>query len=155
MDFVISKVVMSICALTVVSILGGLVESDIFASPATELSEILRSFHDSVHATVQSGSGSRIAWKVPGLQDGKSVEISVHTDFVRCTSERNDCVFWNNVELHLWIWDGEPLNETTMSELDENADHVIAFTGDEFVITCERVVLDNAPRDFAFIQLSP
>jgi len=42
-----------------------------------------------------------------------------------------------------------------ISELDENADHVIAFTGDEFVITCERVVLDNAPRDFAFIQLSP
>lgn len=154
MDFIVSKVMMSICALTVVSILGGLVGPDIFTHPEAELSGILKSFHACVRSTAHSGPGSRITWAVPTLTDGSSVAMSIHTNIVRCASDGEQRASSSDIDLHLWTWDGEPLNDTRMAWLDGEAPVVMAKSGEMLVIACERVLVENDLRNLEFISLA-
>jgi len=154
MDFVISKVAMSICALLVVSIIGGLVGTNMFIRPDTDLSGILDTLFENVQATVRSGTGSMMTWIVPCLSGGKPVELSVHNDFVRTVSEGRTYVMCLGVRLHFWIWDGTPLNDTRLEALDDEAGVLRAVSGQALEISCQRILFDNELKGLAFVHVA-
>jgi len=152
MDFVISKVAMSIFALLVASVVGGLLNADMFVRDDSELSSILETLCDHVQRLERCGPGSKTTWTVPFLAAGTSVEVSVERNVARCVSGNGIEMSYIGSCLHLWVWDGTELNESQLDSLDESSGVVRAVSGQTLKLYCQRVLFENDLRNLLFVD---
>jgi len=151
MDFVISKVAASICALLVVSILSGLLGSTQMVDDASELKNTLRQLCRLVDRAVRSGSESVLEWTVPTLSDGHMITLILTSGAVRGEAGSSRDTYQPAAPLHLWHHAGEELNRTQVQLLDRDTPELRIESGHEVVVTTKLVVFENALTLFAFV----
>lgn len=152
MDFVISKVAMSLCALMVAGVLSGCMDPANFVDADRELDAVVERLCGLVDRAVLSGSKSSIAWQVPCLSDGKEVRLLICSGTV--AAEAGD---WRSLGqpvtgIHTWRNTGAAMNTTGLRLLDEASGELEARSGDRLLLTTEQVLLDNSPTFLAFVQ---
>ena len=153
MDFVVSKVAMSVCALLVISILSGVLGSTKLVGDASELSGVLGELCGLVDRAVRSCSESVQEWTVPHLSNGDLITITITSGVVRGEAGGYRDAHQTEAPLHTWRYSGEPLNETTTDQLDRAEAPLEAVSGQRVVITTVNVLYENDQAIFAFVAL--
>ncbi len=142
-DFVVSKVVMSVCALLVAGGLAGIVETSLEADPGGDLEDILDDLQETLSRLASHGCDFDLTWTVPALPSASAVHMSFGDGPVvaRADGVTRAAEMWP--EVHTWTWDGRPLNMTVVEELDSSSPRLDAWTGDALAITAYEVLLDD------------
>lgn len=152
MDFVVSKVAMSICALLVVTVLGGVLGNDILFSEVDELDSILTDLSIAVERSVWSACEGRIIWRVPFLSDGTSIDVSVRGSVFSAKSGERSAVLRPACDTHTWQWNGTSLNATCVSILDASSPVAIASSGHALEIRTQMIAYEDQSRILAFVS---
>lgn len=151
MDFVISKVAMSICALVVAGALSGCMDPRNFVDPSAELDDLVREFCGLVDRMVMSGSACSLTWEVPSLANGGGATLLIDQGMVSAEGCGETSVGRPVSCLHTWKNTGASLNASALELLDSLADGLGARSGERVFLTTELVLLDNEPRYLAFV----
>jgi hypothetical protein len=150
MDFVVSKVAMSICALMVVSALGGMFGTDALLGHRGYLEDILDDFCSVTNAVALSGAEASMFWSVPFASGGGIVLIELNGSIVWARSGSDRAVDQPISTVRTWTHDGRPLNKTMLIELDKGSHGLLARSGDVIVLRSRIVSVDNEQKMFVF-----
>ena len=150
MDFVVSKVAMSICALLVVATLGGMFKGDMFVDRRGELETILDRLCSLTDRLERSGLETRLSWQVPALSTGKGIEIAVHGNTFSAESENYKVMRQAENPVHLWAWDGKGLNRSEVECLDGLAQELRLVSGQLFELRVSPVMIENEREQMVF-----
>jgi hypothetical protein len=154
MDFVISKVGMSICALLVVSVLGQSLYESFSTGEMDALEGIVRLFDRLLYSCVEGGEDVDCIYRVPHLPDGSLVCMTFHPDSVIASSEDARILAEMCCPLNLWDWSGDELNQTVLSEMNRDCDPIEATSGDGLLIEVRCVPVQSVSCRMAFISLA-
>lgn len=152
MDFVVSKVVMSICALTVAGVLSGAVRTALSPDPDRELDSVLASLERTVDALAIHGCEGAVEWTVPATHSGGVIEVSFGHGLVLLRSEDLYRATSTSPVLHTWEWGGNPINATTVDDLDRLCPAVSGASGDTILISAVRVLVEDAAKLLFFVR---
>lgn len=155
MDFVVSKVSMSVLALFAVSVLYGIYGGDMLTDTEGDLERILSRFADEAVWPSARGVETSISWAVPGLPDGGTVWLVVGGGIVEAHAGGTVVAAPLPEEVHTWSPTGTSLNSTAAASLDETSARLRAFTGQRVAVTSEFIVVDNASTLFVFAKVVP
>lgn len=150
MDFVVSKVAMSICALMVVATLAGVFDRDAFVDMDHELSVLLDRLSDLVDRAATSNSEFTTGWKVPLSSDGSPIVISIRAGSVSAESDGRTAMTQQACCLHTWNWDGRGLNSSSICEMDRSSPQLRFESGMTILIRTILVTLENEQRYLVF-----
>lgn len=153
MDFVVSKVAMSVCALLVVGVLGGLINGTTTIEEEHELSAVLDDLRELVERTGRTGAQGTIHWTVPSLSTGGEVSLQLTCRLLRASCEGHSAVERPSCPIHTWAWDGTMLNSTVIVELDRAAPALEAVSGQLLVLHPELVLAENDEVQMLFVSL--
>ena len=121
MDFIVSKVAMSIAALMTVSIMGGVFDRYLTPDETQELSHILYDLSERMMLMAATGPGSSCTWTVPNLSSGGGVIVGVGFRVLYASSGGDSTFSAPPVEIHTWRWNGGALNLSVLHALDLEA----------------------------------
>jgi len=152
MDFVISKVAMSVCALLVAGVLSGCMDPLRFADQEGELDDTVERFCGLVDRAVLSRSRTCLAWDVPFMADGQEIRMVIHRGLVMVEAGTESAIGQPVTGIHTWQNTGASMNATVLRLLDESGDEFVAYSGDRVLLVTELVLLDNLPRYLAFAR---
>ena len=152
MDFIVSKVVMSITALLVVSTLAGLLSSDKFTDPDTDLARVLDDLSSIIGRIAMSSSEVTITWTVPFLTTGGEVLVTVHHSILTCSSDGKNARAQPIFELHTWPYEGTMLNTSTIQALDNSSEDIECHSGQKFKICTASAQFENGSRLLLFLS---
>ncbi len=150
MDFVVSKVAMSICALMVVSVLAGVFDRDAFVDRDHELYEILDRLSCFVNKVATSWSEFTTGWRIPLSSDGGPIVISMRAGSVSAESGGRIAMVQPACGLHTWTWDGQGLNSSAVCEMDRSSPQLRFESGMTILIRTILVTLENEPMYLVF-----
>lgn len=153
MDFVISKVALSVCALLVVSVLSGVLAGTNVLDDSSELKGVLRELCSLVDSSVRSDSESAVEWTVPTLSDGRAITIVLADGMVRGEARGHRDACQPAASFHLWRYDGEALNSSMVDQLDSDAPNLTIASGQAVSVTTSVVMYENELTLFAFVGL--
>jgi len=149
-DFVVSKVAMSICALMVVAVLAGVFDRDAFVDRDDELSGVLDGLFSIVDRAATSNSEFTAGWRVPLSSDGSPIVISIRAISVSAESGGRTAMAQPACGIHTWSWDGRGLNSSSISVMDESSPQLMFESGMTILIRTILVTLENEPRYLVF-----
>ena len=151
MDFVASKVGMSVCALIVSSILVAVYEDTNGASVENELDGIAREIADDLSSISLGGVRSRTVDEVPWLATGEVVDVALCMDslMLRCRGSSVCVALAHGV--HLWRWNGTCLDLADIEALDSMAAPLEASSGDFLETVVENVEVDGTEMSMVFV----
>jgi hypothetical protein len=149
-DFVVSKVAMSICALMVVATVAGVFERDAFVDKDHELSVLLDRLSNLIDRAAMSNSEFTTGWKVPLSSDGSPIVISIRTGSVSAESDGRFAMTQQACWLHTWNWDGQELNSSSINEMDGSSPLLRFESGTTILIRTILVTLENEQRYLVF-----
>jgi len=152
MDFIVSKVVMSVTALLVVSILAGLLSPDKFADLDTDLEGVLEDLSSIIGRMAMSACEVTITWTVPFLSTGGEVLVTVHHSILSGSSDEQSVRMQPVFELHTWSYDGSMLNSSAVNALDDSSEGVECRSGQKFTVCTASVQFDNGSRLLLFLS---
>lgn len=155
MDFVISKVAMSICALLVAGVLSGCMDPLGFADQEGELDGMVERLCGLVDRAVLSHSRTCLAWRVPSMADGQEIKVVIHRGLVRAEAGSEYAIGQPVTGIHTWQDTGASMNTTVLRLLDESGDELVASSGDQVLLVTELVLLDSLPTYLAFARSGP
>jgi hypothetical protein len=153
MDFVASKVGMSVCALMVSSILVSVLEGSQTAYMESELDGIAREMADDLSSVLLGGVRSRTVDQVPWLATGEAVDVAVSTDslLLRCGSAATCVTLAHSV--HLWRWNGSRLDLSEVGTLDSMTPPLEASSGDLLETSVENIEVDDSDVLMVFVRV--
>ncbi len=154
MDFILSKVAMSVCALMVVAIIGGIFGEGALLNPKGELENIVDGFCSVANQIAVSGAEGRISWQIPFMSDGEALKVRLDGVLVRAESEDERAVHQPIVKVRTWTYDGYPMNASKLAELDLICPALEAQSGHAIELESRLVTLDNQKRLFVFATAS-
>lgn len=154
MDFVVSRVVMSICALLVASVLAGVVDVPQFEEPDRELRDIAEALCRTAEDCAGSFSEVDLVWVVPSLASGGTVQITIDCELVTACSADSKVVAGSDCEMHLWEWDGTSLNRSRLEALDASSAPILARSGDSIVLESIAVEFEGLRLPILFVSVS-
>ena len=151
MDFIVSKVAMSICALLVASALSGVFGDELLFSRANELDSILANLSTTIERSAWSNSEGTTVWKIPFLSNGDTVVISIQGSNLRASSSEKSEMMSIGCEAHTWAWNGTSLNSTSVKALEESSPPIESCSGHGFQIEAREVRYENGNAMFVFM----
>ena len=152
MDFVVSKVAMSVCALAVAGVLTGMADRVCAPDHGEILDDMLWNLAGLV-ASIGANHGESCAeWSVPGLPSGGSALLSIWPDIA--SAAYDGTIRWYPLEpsLHAWEWDGSPLNRSRIDALDASSHEVSVRSGQTLTILGKEVVTDEGRAFLLFVS---
>jgi len=149
-DFVVSKVAMSVCALMVVAVLAGVFDGDAFIDRDHGLSGVLDRLSDLVDRAATSSSEFTTGWRVPLSSDGSPIVISIRAGSVSAECSGRTAVAQPACGLHTWTWDGRGLNSSSINEMDRLSPQLMFESGMTILIRTIMVTFENEPRYLVF-----
>jgi len=152
MDFVISKVAMSVCALLVAGVLSGCMDPLGFADREGELDGVVKGFCGLVDRAVLSHSRTCLTWDVPFMADGQEIRMIIHRGLVMAEAGTENAIAQPVTGIHTWHDTGASMNATALKLLDASEDELVAHSGDQVLLVTEQVLLDNLPTYLAFAR---
>lgn len=150
MDFFVSKVALSICALLVITILSGVTDRGRFMDDEREIESVLKSFCDIADRAYGQRSEGSLYWTMPELSTGDSIQMTLGNGLIRCEWGGRSIVREPQCSLHTWTWDGSPLNESKVSDLDKDSNCLSATSGDCILLKTVLVLFENDHRLLVF-----
>jgi len=148
---VVSKVVMSVCALLIAGTLTGIVNASLSPDPENDLGDILASLQRTVSAIAAHEGECTVTWEVPTLPSGATVGLYIRECDATACAEDADMTVEIMPELHPWAWDGQPINWTRVEELDRVITCFEARSGDELALSCRWVLVDDSDELLMFV----
>ncbi len=155
MDFVLSKVAMSVCALLVAGVLSGCMDPSNLAGHEGGIDSVVSRFCGLVDRAVFSHSETCLAWDVPSMADGEDIRMIIHRGLVMAEAGAESAIAQPMTGIHTWHDSGASMNATVLRLLDESADELVAHSGDQVLLVTELVLLDNLPTYLAFARKGP
>lgn len=152
MDFIVSKVAMSICALTVASVLGAFFGDELFVNENDELERILADLSATAHSAILSQSEGAAIWRVPFLSNGDTISMSVDETEFRAICGEEMAILRPPMAIHTWSWDGTELNESAVEALSETSRPACSSSGHALEITTRLVSYENDQKLLAFVS---
>jgi hypothetical protein len=149
-DFVVSKVAMSICALMVVAVLAGVFDGDTFADRDHELSGVLHRLSDLIDRAATSSSEFTTGWRIPLSSGGNPIVISLGAGSVSAESDGRTAMIRLACGLHTWTWDGRGLNLSAVYEMDRSSPQLRFESGMTIQIRTILVTFENEPTYLVF-----
>lgn len=150
MDFFVSKVALSICALLVITILSGVTDRDRFMDDGREIETVLQDFCDVADRAFGERSEGTVLWTVPVLLTGNIIELTLDRGVVHSQWEGRSIARQPQCYLHTWRWDGSALNESTVGDLDKHSGRLTASSGERIILTTAYVLFENDHRLLVF-----
>lgn len=154
MDFVVSKVAMSVCALLVVAILAGLADPDNYVDADSELEACLEDFCSLAELGVLSGCEMKTLWRAPVLSTGDEVVMNIWDGTVSASTRDGRVLKQPQFGIHTWAWDGSSLNASTVETLDSADPGFKARSGDSISIETRTVLFEDSPTLMVFASVS-
>lgn len=153
MDFVMSKLGLSVCALLVVSILG-----EAFAEPMAdrerdELVGVAERLNRLISALLASGGEATYVYLVPSLSTGSGISMTITTNRLELASPSAKAVASPLCAIHLWQWNGTELNHSEMVDRDASCAPVVALSGDNLLIAMLLVPVQGVTTTLVFMEL--
>jgi len=155
MDFFVSKVALSICALLVVTILGGVTDRDRFIDDRHEIETVLQDLCDVADRAFGERSEGSVLWTVPVLPTGNGIDLAIDRGVVYCQCHGGPICRQPVCYLHTWAWDGSALNASALGELDKGSRPLTASSGDGILLTTTYVLFENDHRLLVFASPEP
>ncbi|MBN1678587.1 MAG: hypothetical protein JW880_08630 [Candidatus Thermoplasmatota archaeon] len=152
MDFIISKVAMSVCGLLMVGVLSGCMDPAHLADPGHELDQIIGRFCDLVDRAVLSRSECSLTWTVPCLADGQDIEMTISGGIVSAEGGGHRAYGKPVTGIHAWQHTGAAMNMTGLRLLDSSSEDFVVISGEPLIVSTELVLLENQPNFLAFVQ---
>ncbi len=152
MDFVISKVALSVCAFMVATVLGQSLYQSSLASGMDDLAGILRQFDRILRTCTEDADNADCLYSVPYLPGGFPIALTVHPGGAVASSESSDASASTCCQLALWAWDGDELNRTEMEERERNSSPIESISGDHLLIRARQVPVDGIACTMVFID---
>jgi hypothetical protein len=146
MDFFVSKVALSICALLVVTILSGVTDRERFMDDGREVEGVLQDFCDIADRVFGERSAGTVLWTVPSLLTGNGIELVIDRGVVSCLWDGRSIVRQPQCYIHTWIWNGSPLNDSTVGNLDKDSVRLATSSGENILLTTAYVLFENDRR---------
>jgi hypothetical protein len=151
LDFVMSKVGLSVCALVSASVLGTVLADSELDERRQELREVLQRMCDLVSSAATAGGDSVRAFRVPSLSTGEPIKATITNDGTCMSSGPLSVIEHPCSQVHLWRWDGRDLNESVVTELDRSYGETTAVSGDLLDIFAMSMDMDGVYRVLVFI----
>lgn len=153
MDFVASKVGMSVCALMVSAILVSVLEGSQTAYTESELDGIAREMAEDLSSALLGGVRSSVVDQVPWLATGEALEVAVARDSLLLRSGgAAACVAFAH-DVHLWLWNGSSLDLREVEALDLTTPHLEASSGDLLETAVESIEVDGVDVLMVFVRV--
>lgn len=149
-DFIVSKVALSLCALMVVGGLSGAVEMALSPDPGMDLDGLLDDILGTLAVMAAHGGESVIEWRVPALSSGSSASVSFMGGGMVASAEGRARAA--EADIHVWTWDGLPMNDSRLQELDRGSEPLEKSTGDTVVFRGALVPVDNCVGLLLFVS---
>lgn len=153
MDFIVSKVVMSICALMVAGILGGMFVANPLIDQKGELESIADDFCSVADSAAITTANLIMTWTIPFTGSGGSIHFELHRSIVRVESGGDTAAVRPVCDIQTWSREGAILNSTELESLHWNSPKLVAESGDVVELGSRTVVLDNENRILVFATL--
>lgn len=150
MDFVVSKVALSICALLVAAVLGNIYGDGAFRDVRGELESVARDLIAIASAPLDARTECTASWEVPCLSAGEEVSVIVSAESVRVFTSSAIVMIATPFAMHTWSWDGSPLNDSLMAELDGRASKTTASSHGTITIVATEITVGNDPELMVF-----
>jgi hypothetical protein len=151
-DFIVSKVALSVCALLTVAVLSNVFDRDRFVPTDAEVRRIVNDLRETIDSVYGGGTEKSVSWPVPRLPDGKDVSICITGGLVRGDAEGYSFVAKPIAPVHTWAWDEERLNESLIKDLDNSSEDIHAVSGEVFVISSIATPVDNDQMLLVFVR---
>jgi len=151
-DFIVSKVALSVCALLTVAVLSNVFDRDRFVPTAAEVRRIVNDLRETIDSVYGGGTEKSVSWLVPRLPDGKDISICIIGGFIRGDAEGHSFIARPIAPVHTWAWDEKRLNESLIRDLDNSSDDIHAVSGEVFVISSMAARVDNDQTLLVFIR---
>jgi hypothetical protein len=155
MDFIVSKVALSVLALMTAGTLYGLYDGDMLTDVEGDLERILQRFADETARPSAERVESRAVWEVPGLPDGDVVWLVVGGPTVEAHSGSSGAALLLSTDMHTWSPTDDPLNGTALESLDSCSARLRACTGQHVTVESEVVMVDNMQELMLFVEVGP
>ncbi|MCU0852889.1 MAG: hypothetical protein MUC90_06555 [Thermoplasmata archaeon] len=153
MDFVISRVAMSVCALLVAGVLSGAVSLPQFEGEDIELRGIVEGFCGTAEDVAGSSSEVELTWTVPSLASGAVVGITVGCGLVTAESGDSRAMARPGCGIHLWEWDGTTLNRSHVEALDDGSLPLLVQSGDSMLLKSITVDFEGFSHPMLFVSV--
>jgi hypothetical protein len=153
MDFVVSKVVMSICALMVVGILGAMFSANPLLDPKGELESVADDFCSVADSAAVSMAHASMTWTIPFTSSGGTIHFELERSIVRMESGSDKVVVRPICDIRTWVCIGAILNSTELEALDWGSPKLVADSGDILELDSRTVLLNNENRILVFASL--
>ena len=152
MDFVISKVCLSICALLMLASIGQTLDGALSTEERRDVEAIASRFEELVRTLLERGDETVHIYRVPLLATGAAVSMIIRTSGAEVVSEhaKSDVMF--PYPLHLWEWNLTDLNGTDVEELDSSSRPLVAVSGNPLRIEVARIPVQSVPTVMLFLS---
>lgn len=154
MDFILSKVAMSACAILVIAIIGGMFGEGSLLSPEGELKKVVDGLCSIVDQIALSRAEGTVSWQVPFTSGGETIIIRLDGMLMRAESGACKEVVQPAIKIRTWTYDGCPMNASQLAELDNKCPILEARSGHSVNLESRLVALDNQDRLFVFATTS-
>ena len=151
MDFVISKVAMSLCALIVASVLGPILVSVNDDGDRVELDAFVTNLSRAISMAVVAGLETNCELSLPTTSSGDEVHLELRPGGLLISSEDERVVCRPCTKLHLWKWNGSALTSTEVERLDSTHRESVAVSGDTIIAATRWIPVDSTPTLLAFV----
>jgi hypothetical protein len=155
MDFIVSKVALSVCALMTAGVLYGVYGGDMMRDVDGDLERILARFVDETVRPSVDGVESRTVWEVPGLPDGNVVWLVVGGWTVEAHSGAAVAAIQLPEEMHTWSLTCGVMNSTVVEAFDDGSARIRACTGQHVTVISVEISLDNSEALMLFAEGGP
>lgn len=150
MDFVVSKVALSICALLVAAVLGNIYGDGAFRDVRGELEGVAMDLIAVASAPLDARTECTASWEVPYLSAGEDVSVAVSAESIRVFTSSVVVMIATPFAMHTWSWDGSPLNDSLVTELDGRAPKTTASSRGTITIAAMEITMGNETELMVF-----
>jgi hypothetical protein len=153
MDFIISKVAMSICALIIASILSGLFAKEALFEPWDELKGVVREFCSFADQVALSGAEADVVWIVPFKADRSTLSLTLKDFMVIGESDNHKSIDQTACMLRTWAFEDCVLNSTVVEALDKAMPSISAKSGSAIGLSSRAATVDGVQTTLVFASL--
>ena len=152
MDFVISKVCLSICALLILTSIGQSLDGVLSTEERRDVEAIASRFEELMRTLLERGGEAVHIYRVPSLATGAAVSMTIRTSGVEVVSEHAKSEVMFPCPLHLWKWNLTDLNRTDVDELDSSSRPLVAVSGNALRIEVTRIPVQSVATVMIFLS---
>ena len=151
MDFVMSKIGISLCALMTATVLGTVMAEFVADDRSQELRSIANRLCDAISSAALGYGDMVTTYSIPLLSTGEEVVATITVDGTIVSSGGVSAVDHPCTQVHLWHWDGGRLNGTAIADLDEAHPRMEAESGTTLEILTMTLLVEDRLQTLVFV----